>query len=56
MENIQYYKDFKIYFGLATLVFSSKLEKECIKEWYCNYQTSRRYYNINDKYLKIFKK
>jgi hypothetical protein len=49
-----HYKDFKIYLGLASMSFESKLEEECIKEGIAIIKQVGDNVVINDKHLKVF--
>jgi hypothetical protein len=48
------YKDFKIYLGLASLSFYSRLEQKCIKEGIAIIKQVGETVVINDAYLKVF--
>jgi len=49
-----YYKDFKIYLGLASMSFFPELEEECIKEGIAVIKQVGDTVVINDKHLKVF--
>jgi hypothetical protein len=49
-----HYKDFKIYLGLASLSFESKLEQECINEGIAIIKQVGDTVVINDEHLKVF--
>jgi hypothetical protein len=49
-----HYKDFKIYLGLAALVFPKHIEEECKKEGIAIIKQVGDMVVINDKHLKVF--
>jgi hypothetical protein len=49
-----YYKDFKIYLGLASLSFNPKLEQECIKQGIAVIKQVGDTVVVNDAHLKVF--
>ena len=49
-----YYKDFKIYLGLASMSFYPELEQECINEGIAVIKQIGDTVVINDKHLKVF--
>jgi len=49
-----YYKDFRIYLGLASMSFYPDLEKECIKQGIAIIKQVGDAVVINDKHLKVF--
>ena len=52
--NFPEYKNHKIYLGLATMVFYSELEQECINEGIAVIKQVGDSVIINDKHLKVF--
>ena len=53
-ENFPKYKNHKIYLGLATMMFYSELEQECINKGIAVIKQVGDTVVINDKYLKSF--
>jgi len=49
-----YYKDFKIYLGLASMSFYPELEQECIKQGIAIIKQVGDAVVINDKHVKVF--
>ena len=49
-----YYKDFKIYLGLASMAFYPELEQDCINEGIAIIKQVGDSVVINDKHLKVF--
>ena len=49
-----YYKDYKIYLGLASMSFYPELEQECINEGIAIIKQVGDSVIINDKHLKVF--
>ena len=53
-ENFPKYKNHKIYLGLATMMFYSELEQECIDKGIAIIKQVGDMVVINDKHLKVF--
>ena len=53
-ENFPKYQNHKIYLGLATMAFYTKLEEECIKQGIAIIKQVGDTVVINDEHLKVF--